>query len=139
MLGDNISSVGWPKCGEIDIMEMVGGGPGKDNVVHGTLHWDDGGRVCTCEKPNSSHTLSSGIFNDKFHVFTIIWDQANIKWYMDDMLFNTVNITPDPMTEFHADQFFIFNLAVGGNWPKPPDGTTVFPQSLIVDYVRVFQ
>lgn len=141
MLGENISTVGWPKCGEIDIMEMIGGGTNNinDRTVHGTLHWDDGGHVCTCDKPNSSHVLSSGAFNDKFHVFTIIWDETQIRWFMDDILFNTINITPAHMTEFHEEFFFIFNVAVGGNWPGPPANTTVFPQQMVVDYIRVFQ
>lgn len=137
MLGHNISEVSWPKCGEIDIMEMVGGG-GREKTVHGTLHWDNNGsHACTCDKPG--YSLPSGTFADKFHVFTIIWDETAIKWYVDDTLFNTIDITPAELSEFHNKYFFIFNVAVGGNWPGSPDGTTTFPQQMVVDYIRVFQ
>jgi beta-glucanase (GH16 family) len=139
MLGANISSVPWPGCGEIDIMEMIGGA-NREKTVYGTLHWDNNGsgqHACTCDKPG--YSLASGTFHDKFHVFTIIWDAASIKWYVDDVLFNTIDTTPAALSEFQAKYFLIFNLAVGGKWPGAPDETTVFPQRLIVDYVRVFQ
>lgn len=139
MLGANISTVPWPGSGEIDIMEMIGGS-NREKTVYGTLHWDNNGsgqHACTCDKPG--YSLASGTFNDKFHVFTIIWDASVIKWYVDDVLFNTIDTTPAALSEFHAKYFMIMNLAVGGNWPGNPDATTVLPQRLIVDYVRVFQ
>jgi beta-glucanase (GH16 family) len=136
MLGSNIGSVSWPACGEIDIMEMIGGS-GRENTVYGTIHWDEGGHQCTCT--NNGRTLSSGTYHDKFHVFSIIWDDTKITWLNDGTVFKTVDITPSAKSEFHNEYFFIFNLAVGGSWPGNPDGTTVFPQALIVDYVRVFQ
>lgn len=139
MLGKNFNEVGWPQCGEIDIMEMIGGGVGKDDTVYGTLHWDHSGAyACTCNQ-NNNYTLTTGIFNDKFHVFSIIWTSTSIKWYVDDVLFKTVDISPAGLSEFRSEFFFIFNVAVGGNWPGSPDGSTVFPQQMIVDYVRVFQ
>jgi len=134
MLGNDITSVGWPKCGEIDIMEMIGGN-GRENTVHGTLHWDLNGHV----QAGGSYTLSSGTFGDEYHVFTIIWDEDTITWFVNDIQFYQIDITPDHMTEFHQEFFFIFNVAVGGNWPGNPDETTVFPQQMRVDYVRVFQ
>lgn len=139
MLGSNFPTDNWPKSGEIDIMELVGG-PGGDNTSHGTLHWDNNGApVCTCNEP-SSYSLSEGkIFADEFHVFTIIWDEDAITWYVDDNQFLTISITPEGLSEFHNEFFFIFNVAVGGNWPGSPDGNTVFPQRMVVDYVRVFQ
>lgn len=136
MLGANFDQVNWPKCGEIDIMEMVGGN-GREKTVHGTLHWDDNGHVCTCDKPG--YSLSSGTFSDKFHVFSIEWDEEAIKWYADDVLFNTIDITPEELSEFHEEYFFILNVAVGGNWPGSPDAATTFPQQMVVDYIRVFQ
>lgn len=137
LLGDNINSVGWPSCGEIDIMEMVGGsGNGRDNTVHGTIHWDNNGSHASY---GDNTTLSSGIFAEEFHVFSIIWDQNSIKWLMDDVQYNIADVTPNELSEFHQNFFFIFNVAVGGNWPGSPDGTTVFPQRMAVDYVRVFQ
>lgn len=135
MLGENISSVGWPKCGEIDIMEMIGGN-NRENTVHGTLHWDNNGDHASS---GGNYTLATGTFSDKFHVFTIIWDKNLITWYVDDKKFYVLDITPAGLSEFHQPQFFIFNIAVGGNWPGYPDNTTNFPQKMKVDYVRVFQ
>ncbi|MCD6660838.1 MAG: family 16 glycosylhydrolase [Lentimicrobium sp.] len=133
-LGNNITTVGWPACGEIDIMEMIGGS-NREKTVHGTLHWDNGGHA----QYGQSYTKSTGTFFDEYHVFTIIWDANTIKWYVNDIKFNEVDITPGHMTEFHAPHFFIFNIAVGGNWPGSPNETTTFPQQLKVDYIRVFQ
>lgn len=138
MLGSNFSTVGWPYCGEIDIMEMVGGSNG-DNTVYGTLHWDNNGSyACTCDQGND-YSLSSGIFANEFHVFSLIWDNQKIQWYVDDNLFKTVDITPADLSEFQNEFFFIFNVAVGGNWPGNPSASTQFPQQMVVDYVRVFQ
>lgn len=134
MLGSNITSVGWPACGEIDIMEMIGGS-GRENTVHGTLHWDDDGHVYT----GGSYQLQEGIFADEYHVFSIIWDENSVSWFVNDNKFHEIDITPSHMTEFHKKYFFIFNIAVGGNWPGSPDETTVFPQQMKVDYIRVFQ
>jgi hypothetical protein len=137
MLGSSFDAVGWPRSGEIDIMEMIGGG-GRENTVYGTPHW--------YESPAQEHasygghyTLGSGTFADKFHVFTIIWDAGKITWYVDDQKFHELDTTPANLSEFQAPFFLIFNIAVGGNWPGNPDNTTVFPQRMMVDYVRVFQ
>ena len=135
MLGDNISSVGWPACGEIDIMELVGG-PNGDNKTHGTVHWEDQGAHADY---GGSNTLGSGIFADEFHVFSIIWDNNQIVWLRDDIQYHVVNITSPEMTEFHQNFFLIMNIAVGGTWPGNPDQTTVFPQTMAVDYIRIFQ
>lgn len=136
MLGSNISTVGWPSCGEIDIMEMIGGGDGRDNVVHGTVHWSH----------NNSHAsyggkkqIDTGILNDKFHVYSIIWTDSSIDWYLDDVKYHSTSITGADQTEFKAKYFLIFNVAVGGLWPGSPDASTSFPQEMLVDYVRVFQ
>ena len=134
MLGDNFNSVGWPNCGEIDIMELVGGETG-DNTVHGTIHYDNGGHVYT----GGDYTLNNGIFNDKFYVFTIIWDSASITWYVNDIQYHTENIASVDLEELTKSHFFIFNVAVGGDWPGSPDASTTFPQQMVVDYVRVFQ
>lgn len=134
MLGESITTVGWPACGEIDIMEMIGGN-GRENQVHGTLHWDLNGHV----NAGGSYTLPSGTFADEYHVFTLIWDETHMRWYVNDRHFYTIDITPDHMTEFHEEFFFLFNVAVGGNWPGYPNETTVFPQQMKVDYIRVFQ
>lgn len=136
MLGSDFNSVGWPKCGEIDIMELIGGGAGRDNTVHGTAHWDNNGAHASY---GDAYNLSSGIFNDEFHVFSIIWDASAITWYVDDHQYVKIDTTPADLDEFRNHFFFIFNVAVGGNWPGSPDASTVFPQRMVVDYVRVFQ
>jgi len=134
MLGSNFSSVGWPKCGELDIMELVGHQP---NRVHGTAHF---GNQPPSTQRTASYGLSKGTFSDAYHVFTLKWENNLVEWYVDDVKFhsmtpaNTGGIYP-----FNQKFFFIFNVAVGGNWPGYPDVTTVFPQQMDVDYVRVFQ
>lgn len=135
MLGANIDDVGWPKCGEIDIMELVGG-DATDNEVHGTIHWDNNS---TYANFGGSYTLPSGDFADEYHVFSIVWDENKIVWLMDDIQYQEVDITPSALSEFQEEFFFIFNVAVGGNWPGSPNTATVFPQYMIVDYIRVFQ
>ena len=135
MLGKNINVVGWPASGEIDIMEMIGG-QGRDNQTHGTIHWDNDGTKADYGK---GYTLPQGIFADEFHVFTIIWDEQEITWYVDDQKFLTADITPSALSEFHQEFWLLFNVAVGGNWPGSPNATTQFPQRMVVDYVRVFQ
>ena len=132
MLGENISSVGWPRCGEIDIMEIVGHQP---STLYGTAHWY--GTDNASYGGNTS--LSSGVFNDEFHVFSLVWSPTSLTWLLDDVEYHTMSITGGDLTEFHQNFFFIFNVAVGGTWPGSPDGTTVFPQRMIVDYIRVFQ
>ena len=134
MLGSNHLQVGWPTCGEIDIMEMIGGEE-RDNVVYGTAHWDQGGHVSY----GQSMTNVSGKLSEEYHVYSIIWDEQSIRWSFDDVNFNTIDITPAALSAFHDDFFFIMNIAVGGNWPGSPDNTTLFPQWMIVDYIRVFQ
>jgi hypothetical protein len=135
MLGDNITTVGWPSCGEIDIVELVGGAGLNDRTIHGTVHWNQGGHA----EYGNSYSLPSGKFADEFHVFSIIWNETSIKWLVDDVQYSQINITPAELSEFHENFFLIFNVAVGGNWPGSPDVSTIFPQSLYVDYVRVFQ
>lgn len=136
MLGESISTVGWPRCGEIDIMEMIGGQPTNDRTTHGTIHWDNNGTYASFGK---SYSKPSGKLSDQFHVYSIIWDEKSIRWYFDDILYNTVDTTPAELSEFQANYFFILNVAVGGRWPGSPNETTKFPQRMAVDYVRVFQ
>lgn len=137
MLGGNISAVNWPACGEIDIMELVGHQPSR---VHGTAHY--GANTSSHQyKGNSVALPGTAKFIDEFHVFSIIWEQDKITWLLDDGVF--YEITPALVSPaaypFNQDFFFIFNIAVGGNWPGSPDVSTSFPQRMIVDYIRVFQ
>jgi beta-glucanase (GH16 family) len=135
MLGANYQTDTWPRCGEIDIMEMVGGG-GKENTVHGTVHWDANGNYASYTK---HITKASGTYSDEFHVYSLVWTPQAITWLVDDQQFNVIDTTPEALSEFQKKFFLIFNVAVGGRWPGSPDGTTIFPQRMIVDYVRVFQ
>lgn len=135
MLGSNFNTVGWPACGEIDIMEMVGGN-GRENTVLGTVHWSDNGQHAEF---GGSRTLPFGSFHDIYHVFSIIWDESSIKWYVDNQQYHVIDTTPAELDEFRNNFFLIMNLAVGGNLPGNPDNTTTFPQHFIVDYIRVFQ
>jgi beta-glucanase (GH16 family) len=136
MLGNDIPTVGWPACGEIDIMEIVGHEPQK---THGTAHW---GRDFSQHKyKGNSYSLQKEDFSDRFHVFSIYWEVNAIYWYVDDVLFYTITSSDMEGQPYPFDKpfFFLFNIAVGGNWPKNPDSTTIFPEQMIVDYVRVFQ
>ncbi len=136
MLGANINSVGWPVCGEIDIMEVIGKFP---STLYGTLHW--GNATGSHMSKGADYVLSSGDFSKEFHVFSIIWAQNSIQWLIDDksyLIVNSNDVGAD-IYPFNADQFFLFNVAVGGNWPGSPDDSTAFPQRMFVDYVRVFQ
>lgn len=134
LLGKNINQVSWPKCGEIDIMEMVGG-TGKDNTVYGTCHWDNSGSYAQY----GGNTTAPGVLNTSYHIYSIVWTEKEIIWYLDNVQYHVIDITPEGLNEFQKEFFMIINLAVGGNWPGSPDGSTVFPQHLVVDYVRVFQ
>lgn len=143
MLGTNITTngVGWPKCGEIDILEMVGGTPTNssgDRRVFGTGHWYQDAATPHASA-GSSIAVLSGKLADDFHTYSIIWTATKITWYLDGAQYYTLSTTPVALSEFNAPFFIILNIAVGGTWPGNPDGTTVFPQTMEVDYVRVYQ
>lgn len=134
MLGKNIfEGTNWPATGEIDILEMIGGGE-NDYILHGTAHWDDNGHQYT----GGSYTYSEKLSQD-FHVYAIEWNEDSIKWFFDGEQYFSLNIQPATMNEFDAPFFILLNIAVGGNWPGNPDSTTDFPQTMKVDYVRVYQ
>lgn len=138
MLGSNFSDVGWPACGEIDIMELVGFEP---NAVHGTAHYGNQGQSFSINQ-GSKKTLPGGeIYSEEFHVFTIEWQEDRIDWFMDDERFFTLtkNAVGSEIWRFNQEFFFILNVAVGGRWPGNPDSTTTFPQQMVIDYIRVFQ
>jgi beta-glucanase (GH16 family) len=135
MLGSNFNTVGWPACGEIDIMEMIGGN-GRENTVHGTVHWENNGNRA---QYGGEKTISSGTLADKFHVFSIVWDASSIRWFLDNEQYHVIDTTPGELDEFRRNFFFIFNVAVGGDWPGSPNNSTSFPQHMVIDYVRVFE
>jgi beta-glucanase (GH16 family) len=136
MLGSNIGSVPWPGCGETDIMELVGSNP---NRVTGSMHWQNSdGSEGTY---NNNYFLSSGDYSQQFHVFSLLWQHDTVQFFVDDSLYvnGSINNVTNGTYPFNLPFFFIFNVAVGGDFPGPPDNTTVFPQRMFVDYVRVFQ
>lgn len=132
MLGANIDDVSWPMCGEIDIMELVGHTPA---VTHGTVHYDNGNGY---RYVGGSRSLPSGDLSDQFHVYSIVWNKNEIVWYLDNVQFQRFSKTGSETYPFNDPFFFIMNIAVGGNWPGSPDGSTTFPQTMVVDYLRVF-
>jgi beta-glucanase (GH16 family) len=137
MLGNNITSVGWPTCGEIDIMENIGKEPG---TVHGSLHGPS--TVSHTSDATAPFTLPAGQnFADDFHLYAVEWEPGTVRFYVDATLYATFNQAQWPAGGTWALDhpfFIILNVAVGGNWPGPPDATTVFPQQMLVDYVRVY-
>lgn len=149
MLGQNFSTVSWPYCGEIDIMEMIGGN-GLENRTLGTAHWNNGGVYesnGTTKKPyapvlyGDNYSLSgTETLANAFHIFGLTWTPDSITWYIDSVQYHTMAIDSSAsLSAFQKDFFLIFNVAVGGNLPGSPDANTVFPQRMLVDYVRVFQ
>jgi beta-glucanase (GH16 family) len=136
MLGDNIASVGWPRSGEIDIMENIGREP---RVVHGTMHGPGYSGAGGIGGPD---TLSSGAFADDFHVYAVEWSPGEVNWLVDGHeYFRTTPASIPPGTTWVYDHpfFLILNVAVGGGWPGDPDASTVFPQQMVVDYVRAYR
>lgn len=132
----------WPKCGEIDIMEVLGH---DTPTVYGTLHFGE-----PHSSAQGSYTLESGNFADEFHVFAVEWEPGEMRFYCDDVNYKTINnwytkrqgfgeVTfPAP---FDQPFYIIFNVAVGGDWPGYPDETTTFGEEaqMVVDYVKVYQ
>lgn len=132
-LGSNKPETGWPGCGEIDIMEMIGG---AEDTIHGTVHYVN----VDNEYASSGELtrLASGKFSDDYHVYSIEWSPNKIKWRVDTSLYHEVAITGD-MKEFLRPHYLLLNIAVGGYWPGYPDESTVFPQKMLVDYIRVYE
>ncbi|WSX71481.1 glycoside hydrolase family 16 protein [Streptomyces sp. NBC_00440] len=134
MLGDDIGQVGWPNSGEIDVMENVGFEP---STVHGTIH---GPGYSGSAGIGAPYSLPGGqAFSDDFHTFAVDWAPDSIKWSVDGNVYQTR--TPADVGGnqwvFNKPFFLILNLAVGGYWPGDPDGSTAFPQQLVVDDVQV--
>lgn len=120
---------GWPASGEIDIMELLGHEPTR---IYGTMHW--GTDAAHHLSSGSSFVLSSGSFAGAFHVFSLEWSADSIKWFVDDRRYFAQPTIQPFDKRFHM----VLNVAVGGNWPGSPDASTVFPQVMQVDYVRVY-
>ena len=137
MLGEDIPTIGWPKCGEIDIMENIGKEPDK---IHGSLHGPS--TAARTSDLTSIFTLPAGQnFADDFHLYAVEWSPDTVRFYIDANLYATFRQSDWPAGGkwvFDHPFFILLNLAVGGDWPGPPDASTKFPQSMLVDYVRVY-
>jgi len=148
IMGDNIEKAGWPACGEVDVMEFLGHEPG---TVYGTLHGPIRTSTTTGEDSVSDYGNEEGgvgvafrlpegkRFPGSFRVFAIEWEPAEIRWLVDGQVYS--KHTPKDLGRgtwvFDRPFFILLNVAVGGSWPGAPDRTTVFPQRMIVDWVRV--
>lgn len=133
MLGDNNEQIDWPGCGEIDIVEVLGNEPSK---MYSTLHYTDSEN--THGEIQGSHELSSETFNNAYHIFSLVWTPENLTFSVDGVENSQVSVEDD-MKEFLRSFYLVLNVAVGGYWPGTPDNTTTFPQTMYVDYVRVFE
>ena len=140
MMPTNNEYGGWAASGEIDMVEYLGH---EQNKVYGTLHFGGGWPANTSK--GTSYSPSSGTFSEDFHVFALEWKEGEFRWFVDDELYQVLDqgdwwsaggSFPAP---FDKDFHFLFNLAVGGNWPGSPDANTVFPQEFVIDYLRVYE
>lgn len=127
----------WPDAGEIDIMEMIGGN-GRESTAYGNVH---GPGYSGSNGIQGSGFLPKGDFSEAFHIYEIRWTKGGIEWYIDGMLYHSVKkeSVPGAWPFAGKDFYLLLNLAVGGVWPGNPDEKTVFPQSLFVDWVRVYR
>lgn len=135
ILGDDCKAVDWPACGEIDIMENIGSEPA---VNHGSMH---GAGYSGNHALTGTYTLPNGRFTDGFHTFAIEWEPSVVRFYVDGHCYETRTPadTSGKRWVFNHPFFIILNVAVGGDFPGNPDASTVFPQRMLVDYVRVYQ
>jgi len=134
LLGDNFEEDGWPTCGEIDIMEYRGQ---ETSTIHGTVH---GPGYYAANGVTQRYDLPNARFDTDFHIFAVEWGTDFIDFFVDDQLYNT--ITPSDVSGewvFDHPFFIILNVAVGGGYVGSPNESTSFPQSMLVDYVRVYQ
>ncbi|MDO3641789.1 glycoside hydrolase family 16 protein [Mucilaginibacter sp. L3T2-6] len=131
MLGANINTYGWPRCGEIDIMEHIN----DNHDIYGTMHWQAGGGH---SQYGAQTTIAS---TDDYHIYAVEWDETEIRWYVDDALYLTGNIKNNiNSTEaFHLPFFIILNFAVAGDFPGQTVDESKLPAKMYVDYVRVYK
>jgi len=135
LLGDDFSTAAWPACGEIDVMENRGV---EKSTVHSAIH---GPGYSSNKAITSGYTLRKGRFSDGFHVFAVEWEPREMRFYVDDRLYATrtpADLPAGAPWVFDHPFFVVLNLAVGGKFPGSPDSSTVFPQRMLVDYVRVY-
>lgn len=136
MLGNDVNSAGWPACGEIDIMENIGKEPA---ILHGSLHGP--GYSGAAPLTGTISIPAPAKLADDFHTYAVEWDPSEIRFYFDNTLYQTQNaatLNSSQRWVFDHPFYILLNVAVGGDWPGPPDSSTIFPQTMLVDYVRVY-
>lgn len=135
LLGQDLHEVGWPESGEIDVMEHIGSEP---DTIHGTLH---GPGYSGDYSHGGTYVLKNGAFADDYHVFAVEWLEDEIRWEVDGEQYHRVRKSDLQGKDwvFNKPFYLVLNIAVGGEWPGPPDASTQFPQYMFVDYVRVYQ
>ena len=136
MLGENIDQVSWPACGEIDIIEAVN----TEHIIYGTNHWSYNGDYAQYGKNTGDYF--GKIFEldiTEFHTYKFTWDKKNITMFVDDFKYHEMTIEDNAggTDAFHKPQFFLLNVAVGGNWPGFEIDDSQFPNEMLVDYIRV--
>lgn len=127
LLGSNINTVGWPACGETDIMEHIN----TNDTIYGTIHWDNNGH-----KQDGGNTTAPAA---EYHVYSIEWTLTSIKWFIDSTQYFESVIQGSANDEFQQKFFIILNFALGGNWPGQTIDDSLLPAKMYVDYVRVYQ
>jgi beta-glucanase (GH16 family) len=136
MLGADIEKTPWPECGEIDIMENIGKEP---YLVHSTIH---GPGYSGANAIGMPYALSGERkYFDDFHVYAVEWEPNVLRFYVDENLFETrtpADLPKDAQWVYDHPFFLLLNVAEGGSWPGNPDATSAFPQTMLVDYVRVY-
>lgn len=129
MMGISRKEIGWPECGEIDVMEHIN----STHILHGTAHWEG------ADKNHKSRGGKIPCNVEEYHVYAVNWTPDSLVWLVDGQKYHAMSIkdSVNSTHEFHAPFYMLLNLAIGGSWPKSPDSTTVFPDTVFVDWVRV--
>ncbi|UWZ82316.1 family 16 glycosylhydrolase [Occallatibacter riparius] len=145
LLGNNIATISWPACGELDVMEHIdgnnpplnGSAPGYDWIA-GSVH----GGTSSSKADGTQQYHAAGFTAAEWHTYGMIWSKGKIEYYVDDPANIYATFTPANFSGTWpfdvGPQFIILNLAVGGDWPGGPNATTVFPGDMTVDYVRIY-
>ena len=140
MLGANCDENGgdtpWPSCGEIDILELYGSN--NDAIVEANIHYANQKHKHAMLTP-PQYQLPYGTFADDFHLFEIIWNKNQIQWLVDGTPYASTSITHQERRAFHQEFYLLINIAVGGEWAGQPDVNTTFPQTMTIDWIRVYQ
>ena len=136
MLGENFDTVGWPACGEIDIIEAVN----TENKIYGTNHWANGAEYATYGNNTGNYRNQKFDLDiTQFHTYKFTWDEKYIRMFVDDFMYHEILIEGNEgdTEEFHKPFFFLLNVAVAGNWPGFEVDDSQFPNEMLVDYIRV--